>query len=121
MGKLVAVSVLVGIGLFWAVGSYGIGAGTGAARGLAGALPCQPDVILYSAKSLSLATPGVTSETFADPEAAFRFRYAGLKLVPQSGPRYLFLPKGWGPGAGPAILLPRSDAVRLEFVAATCG
>jgi hypothetical protein len=116
VGTYVALSVLVGIGLFWAVGSYGIGAGAGEAQGLAADLPCQSDVTLYSEKDLNLKVAGVVVETVADSDAAYRFRYSGLKLVPQSGAWYLFLPGGWRPGESPAILLPHSDTLRLEFV-----
>jgi hypothetical protein len=39
-----------------------------------------------------------------------------LKLVPQAGDSYLLVPADWSPGGRPAIVLPRSDKVRLEFV-----
>lgn len=48
-------------------------------------------------------------------DAAYRFRYEGLKLIPQSGNQYLFLPASWAPTNGAAIVLPRSETLRLEF------
>lgn len=115
VAKWGAVFILTSVGLFWAVGSYAIGAGVGEAQGLAADLPDQSDVVLYSDKSQSLQGPGVHEATCQNPNAAYRFRYDGLKLVPQSGDHYLFLPAGWTPADGAAILIPRSEATRLEF------
>lgn len=108
--------LLVGVGLFWAVGSYAIRMGSEGARGLAASLQCAPDVVLYSEKSLNLGSSGLRQEGPAGADSAYGFRYAGLKLVPQSGDRYLLVPADWRPGGRPAIVLARSDAVRLEFV-----
>lgn len=52
---------------------------------------------LYSEKSLNLQAPGVREIDGHSPDAAYRFRYEGLKLVPQSGNQYLFLPAGIQP------------------------
>jgi hypothetical protein len=75
--------------------------------------------VIYSERSLSLAAPGVREVRCRDPQAAYRFRYDGLKLVPQSGDQYLLLPEAWTPTNGVAILMPRSDTVRLEFIPAS--
>jgi hypothetical protein len=108
--------LLVSVGLFWAVGSYAVGVGAGGAQGLAADLACVPEVVLYSEKSLNLQAAGLTEEP---APAAAGFRYPGLKLVPQSGSRYfLLLPADWAKGGRPAILLPRSDGLRLEFLPA---
>jgi hypothetical protein len=107
---------LISLGLFWAVGSYAIRMGTGDAHGLAADLQCAPDVILYSEKSLNLYSAGVREEPALSPDGAYGFRYPGLKLVPQAGNHYLLLPADWAPSARPAILLPRSEALRLEFI-----
>jgi hypothetical protein len=87
----------------------------GAAQGLAADLPAQSDVVLYSEKSQSLQGPGVREVTCQNPNATYRFRYDGLKLVPQSGNQYLLLPAGWTPAEGAAMLIPRTEAIRLEF------
>lgn len=122
VGRWGVFAILIGVGLFWAVGSYAIGVGAGAAHGLAVDLACEPDVVLYAEKSLNLQVPGVVEAAGSRPDAAFGFRYEGLKLVPQAGDRYLFLPRGWTPGGRAAILLPRTDKLRLEFVPVlVCG
>ncbi|MCW2635678.1 MAG: hypothetical protein JWQ99_2045 [Blastococcus sp.] len=111
-----AAFLLVSIGLYWAVGNYAFGVGTGRALQLQAALPGQPAAVLYSEKSLSLTADGVTQVRCADPDAAYRFRYDGLRLVRQAGNQYLLLPATWTRATGTAILIPRSGAVRLEFV-----
>ena len=111
------VFAFVGIGLFAAATNYAAAVGRSRAEHFAGVLAMQPDVVIYSAKNLSLREPGVREVSCADPLAAYRFRYQGLKLVLQSGGLYLFLPAAWTPDAATAILIPRSDSIRLEFYA----
>ena len=108
--------LLLGIGLFWAVGSYAIRMGSEGARGLAANLRCAPDVVLYSEKDLNLASSGLRMEVSPGPDSAYGFRYSGLKLVPQAGDSYLLVPADWRPGGRPALVLARSDPLRLEFV-----
>src|SRR3954451_23292540 len=115
----VCVAVLFGVGLFWAVGSYAIRMGDQDGARHAAGLHCAPDVVLYSAQSLDLQSAGVPEEPATTADGAYRFRYPGLKLVPQAGNQYLLLPADWVPGSRPAILLPRSDSLRLEFVRVT--
>ena len=107
--------LLLSIGLFWAVGSYAIAVGTGRAEQLHAELSEQPDAVLYSQTSLRLAVVGVTEVRCEDPEAAFRFRYDGLKLILQSGGQYLFVSGEWSRENGTAVLLPRGDSIRVEF------
>lgn len=114
-----AAFLLVSIGLYWAAGQYAFGVGTGRALELRAALPSQPAAVLYSQHSLSIDVPGVTGVRCKDPDAAYHFRYDGLRLVRQSGGQYLLLPATWTRETGSALLIPRSDAVRLEFRTAT--
>ena len=114
-----AVFVLIGLSLFWAANDYSAAVGRSRARQLVAELPTYPSAVLYSERSLSLAAPGVREVRCHDPNAAYRFRYDGLKLVLQSGDQYLFLPEAWSPGNGVAILMPRNASLRLEFVPAS--
>jgi hypothetical protein len=107
--------LLLSIGLFWAVGSYAIEVGTGRAEQLHAGLPEQPDAVLYSETSLRLAVEGVTEIRCQDPDAAFRFRYDGLKLILQSGGQYLFVSGVWSRQNGTAVILPRGNSIRVEF------
>ena len=116
VARWVCVSLLFGVGLFWAVGSYAIRMGAEGAEGHAAGLRCAPDVVLYSDTPLGLQFAGVPEESVPGPDGVNRFRYSHLKLVPQAGKQYLLLPADWVPSARPAILLSRSDSLRLEFI-----
>jgi hypothetical protein len=110
-----AVFLLVSVGLFWAVGSYATGIGTGRAQQMEDSLTSWPDAVLHSRQSLSLHGPGVRETVCGTPDGAFPFRYEGLKLVLQSGDQYFFLPAGWTREHGSALVIPRTDDLRLEF------
>lgn len=116
-----AAFLLVSVGLYWAVGAYAFGVGTGRALQLQGALPAQPAAVLYSEQSLSLTAEGVTEVRCADPDAAYRFRYDGLRLVRQAGNHYLLVAATWTRDTGTAVLIPRGPGVRLEFRTAPSG
>jgi hypothetical protein len=112
------VFILVGLSLFWAANDYSAAVGRSRARQFVAELPIYPSAVVYSERSLNLRAPGVREVRCQDREGAYRFRYDGLKLVLQSGDQYLFLPEAWTPANGVAILLPRTDAIRLEFLPA---
>lgn len=112
-----AVFVLVSVGLFWTVGNYAAAVGVGRGHDMEAALATWPDAVLYSAQRLSLRAPGVREVACTDPDAAYGYRYDGLKLVLHSGQQYLFLPAAWSRRSGAAILIPRTEALRLEFTA----
>lgn len=114
-GEWGAVFVLVGVGLFWAVADYSAAVGTGRAIEQVEQFADQPSVSVYSDQRLGLAAPGVTELACPAPDAAYHFRYDGLKLVLQSGNQYLLLPESWDRSGGVAFLLPRSDANRIDF------
>jgi hypothetical protein len=116
-----AAFLLVSIGLYWAVGQYAFGVGLSRALQLQAALPTQPAAVLYSERSQSIDVPGVTEVRCQDPDAAYRFRYDGLRLVRQAGNQYLLVAATWTRDTGTAILIPRGDGVRLEFRTAVSG
>jgi len=114
-----AVFLLVSAGLFWAVTDYSASVGLGRAVQVEAELQRAPSVSVYSRQSLNLAAPGVRQTVCKTPEAAYGFRNTGMKLVLESGGQYFLLPSTWHPAAAPAVILPRSDAVRLEFTTGT--
>lgn len=75
----------------------------------------RPDVTVYSAKRLHLEGPTIRETVLGGPDAAYRFRYSGLRLVVRSGGKWLLLPAGWTPGNREAALLPDTDDLRVEF------
>ncbi|MDX3189869.1 hypothetical protein PV458_15805 [Streptomyces sp. MN03-5084-2B] len=110
-----AAFTLVSVGLFWAVADYSASVGVGRAIQIEAALPAPPEAVLYSAKSLNLTAPGVRETQCRNPDTAYRYRYTGLKLILQSGGQYFLLPVQWRKADGTAVVLPRTDALRLEF------
>jgi hypothetical protein len=56
------------------------------------------------------------SRECANTEGSYRFRYDGLTLVLQSDDQFVLLPRDWTKDDGVAVVLPRSDSVRIEFV-----
>ncbi len=110
-----AVFLLVGLSLFWAASDYSSAVGQSRARQFVTELPTAPSAVLYSSQSLSLDATGVREVRCADPEATYRFRYDGVVLMMQSGDQFLLLPRAWSRADGVAVVLPRTDAVRLEF------
>jgi hypothetical protein len=108
------VFLLVAVGLFWAAGSYASRVGQNRAQQIEAALPWFPSVALYSDKRLNLG-PTLASEVACQPGGAYQYRYDGLKLLLRSGDQYLLVPVGWTHSHGAALLLRRSDTLRLEF------
>jgi uncharacterized membrane protein YidH (DUF202 family) len=107
--------ILVLVSLLLATAEYAQALGRGKADQLIRQLDRRPSVVIYSAQRLHLAGPGV-GETVLDPaDAAYRFRYEGLRLLVRSGGHYFLLPEGWSRRSGNAIVLPVTDALRLEL------
>jgi hypothetical protein len=107
--------VLITVGLFWAVGAYASGVGSGRAMEIEAALPDLPKITLLSEKRMALAGAGVEEFSCTEPDALYRYRYEGLRLVLQSGGQYLLLPAGWTRTDGRAALLMRGGPWRIEF------
>jgi hypothetical protein len=112
-----AVFLLVSVGLFWAVSDNAAGVGTMRANQVIEGLAAAPDVALMSERRLNLVLPGVDERRCGDPDGGYGFRYSGLKLVMQSGGQLLLLPETWVDRDAQAVVLPRTDSLRLEFSA----
>lgn len=113
----VATFVLVGVGLFLAIGDYSARVGTGRAQATVTKLAGSPSVILFSTRGLALTYTGAQETVCPGIEGTYRYRYDGLKLILQSGNTYMLIPERWSPANGQAILLPRQDGVRLDYSA----
>jgi hypothetical protein len=121
LAEWASVFVIVSICAFWAAGDYAGSVGFGRGRQVQAELHGYPNTVLYSAKSLSLAGPGIAGTACANPDSAYHYRYDGLKLIMQSGNQYFFLPQDWSPDNGAAVIIPRSDSLRLEFTVGGTG
>ncbi|MFJ6086414.1 hypothetical protein ACIQI8_34000 [Streptomyces sp. NPDC092369] len=110
------VFALVGLSLIWAANDYAAAVGRGRAEQQASQLADSPTAVLYSERRLDLGAPGVREVRCRDPKSAYPFRYEGLTLLMQSADQYVLLPQAWTPATGVAVVLPRTDSVRIEFV-----
>lgn len=114
--RAAAVSGLVVLALFWATADYAAAAGRQRAHldvsNLEGA------AVVHSERRLLLDGPGVTEVRCASAEAAYPYRYHGLRLLVRSGGRYVLLPAAWSRGDGVAIVLPVADVQRLDLLPA---
>lgn len=115
VGEWAACFVLVTVGLFWAAGDYSAAVGTGRGGDVLSSLSATPNVAVLSEKSLSVRLPGVIETACTGDDTVYAYRYDGLNLIMQAGDRYVFLPGDWAPGRGPALVVPRTDSLRLEF------
>ncbi|SEF37557.1 hypothetical protein SAMN05421837_114117 [Amycolatopsis pretoriensis] len=107
--------LLVAFGLFWAVSDYSAQVGVREAFTTAARIPSLPGVTVYSERSLNLEADGVRQVVCGQPEAAYKYRYTGLKLLLQSGGQYVFVTARWRASNGVTFVVPRSAALRLEF------
>ncbi|MFD7654242.1 hypothetical protein ACFV4N_09725 [Actinosynnema sp. NPDC059797] len=110
--------VLATIGLFWAVNDYSAAVGQARAYEYETKLATMPETVLFSTNDIEVRGPGVHVTRCTAPDAMYRFRYDGLVLVLQSAGQSFLLPKGWNRRDGVALVLPRSNDVRLEFAPA---
>lgn len=111
-----AVFALVGLSLFWAANDYAAAVGTTRAKEFVQTISGHPTVVVYSAQRLNLDQVGVRELVCQDTESAYGFRYDGLVLMLHAGDQYVLLPERWTPERGHALVLPRTDHLRLEFV-----
>jgi len=114
-----ALFVVVSVGLFWAVTDYSATVGQTRGFNTQQKLAEAPGAVIYSKDRLSIPAMCAHEVVCAQPEgtdAAYRYRYENLALVFASADQYLLLPSGWPGAGGVAIVLPRSDSLRLEFV-----
>jgi hypothetical protein len=109
------VGLLIVLSLFWATSECAKAVGQDRARQITDGLLDQPGVLVYSRDRLSIQAPGVIETTVGDVDAAYRYRYKGLRWLLRTGGNYLLLPALWSPTDGVAIVLPDTHSIRLEF------
>jgi hypothetical protein len=110
------VFVLVGLSLFWAANDYSAAVGRSRASEFVRELETSPETVVYSTENLHISAPGVNQTRCTATDAAYTYRYTGLTLMLQSGNQYVFVPRTWTTADGVALVVPRSDSIRLAFV-----
>jgi hypothetical protein len=119
LGTAIVVLILVML-LFWDVERIARLFGEGFAE-LAVSRPHRyAAVVLFSEKDLHVDRPGVLEHRVGGDDAAYRFRYDGLRLLNYSNKRY-FLLAGADSGSRPAVVVvPDLDSIRVDFASACC-
>ena len=108
---------------FWTVGNYANFRGRTLAERTATHLNRLPSVIVYSRQRIYLEGWGVEETALNGSNAAYHFRYTGLKLLARAGNRSFLLPNGWCRTDrnqtchhnGVAFVLQDDPALRLDF------
>ncbi len=107
------VTVLFFLSAFWTVSHYAGIRGVDLAAQADQEVAFQPNVTIYSAKRLYLEPP-VTETVLPDPtNAAYRYRYSGLKLLFRAEHNYFLRPSD--PNDQRNIIVADSSDLRFEF------
>jgi hypothetical protein len=110
---LVALGVL---GVLWWLTLYAVQVGEREAVDSVATLQDQPEAIIYSSDRIALAGPGVVVDEIQQAGSKYRYRYSGLRLLIQTGTRYILVPVDWQKGRDSVFLVPGSDSVRLDII-----
>lgn len=111
--------VLVSVGLFgllWGIALYAAGVGELNAMETVATLQDGPEAILYSSDRIALAGPGIRVDEIQQGGSKYRYLYSGLRLLVQTGGRYILIPVGWQKGRDKVFMIPGSDGVRLDVI-----
>ncbi|GAB2953169.1 hypothetical protein ACFMQL_37565 [Nonomuraea fastidiosa] len=102
--------------LLWSVTEYAQQRGREAADRYWADPGMLPSTVVYAARRLFLEGPGITETVLPDPNAMYRYRYTGLRLLIHSNQRYFLLPACFATSPwARAIALPADASLRLEF------
>jgi hypothetical protein len=101
-GTLVALTL---VAIFWATANAGREQGTKDARTFELSLAVQHQAVVYSRQRLQIFGPGITSTELDPRNAAYVYRYSGLRLLAHSGGRWFLLPAGWRSDNGTLVTI----------------
>lgn len=103
--------------VFWVTTTVAEQRGVAAANAIEVSLPIRPQAIVYSRARLQITGPGVTLSRLDASDAAFAYRYSGLRTLVHAGGRWYLLPAGWTRDNGAtAIVLPDSETgIRVDL------
>jgi hypothetical protein len=114
-GQVCAAGLVVA-GLFWAVHEFAWAFGADRAYDDAVKLPEQPEVVLDTGERLTDLPAKVTESSLSPTqEAAFRYRYRGLRLLVASGGRLFLVPQRWTE-QGRTLVVPYNGEVRIQLI-----
>ena len=113
---LACVLALAVAGLFWAANEFAWAYGAGRAYDDALHMRDRPAVVLETKDPLTGPLPGVRETDLAGgQDAAFRYRYEGLRLLVAGGGRLFLVPERWV-AASRTTVVRYDDGVRIQLV-----
>jgi hypothetical protein len=104
--------------VLWALTIQAGTSGTRTAQLIERSLPLQSQAVVYTTQDLDLAGPDVDRTPLVGEDAAYRYRYNGLRPLLYSNGRWFLLPVGWKNDNGATVILLRDDdqtQVRVEL------
>jgi hypothetical protein len=110
--------IVVALCGLWMASLYASTRGTEAGRQTARELPQRTAAVVYSARRLAVAGPGVQVEELPKG-TVFGYRYSGLRVLITRGDRYYLLPVGWTAKVSATYVLHQGDGLRVELYAGT--
>jgi hypothetical protein len=110
-------AALAVVAIFWTTTTVAQQRGIAAANAIEISLPVRPQAIVYSRTRLQITGPGVTLSRLDASNAAFAYRYSGLRTLVHAGGRWFLLPAGWTRDNGATVIvLPDSvNDVRVDL------
>jgi hypothetical protein len=110
----VASLVAAGLFLVWAVALVAGQLGRQDARRDADQIVRRVAVVILSTDRLDLASPGLLVED-QGPDAHYRYRYTGLRLIIERDHRYYLVTLGWRKNTDPTLVVEDNDDTRIEL------
>jgi hypothetical protein len=113
-GLLVALAL---VAVFWITTTVAEQRGIAAANAVEKSLPIRPQAVVYSRARLQITGPGVMLSRLDASDAAFAYRYSGLRTLVHAGSRWYLLPAGWTRDNGATVtVLPDSvNDIRVDL------
>lgn len=74
-----------------------------------------PAVTVYSQERMHITVSGVREEPLEGDKSRYRYRYAGLRLLENTGGKYFLVSDEWTRSSGVVVVLRDDATTRLEF------
>jgi hypothetical protein len=105
------------VAVFWVTTTVAQQRGVATANAIEISLLVRPQAVVYSRARLQITGPGVTLSELDAADAAFAYRYSGLRPLIHAGGRWFLLPAGWTHDNGATVIvLPDSvNDVRVDL------
>ena len=116
-GRRGLLAALALVAVFWTATTVAQQRGVGAANAIEASLLVRPQAVVYSRTRLQITGSGVMLSRLDASDAAFAYRYSGLRTLVHAGGRWFLLPAGWTRDNGATVIvLPDSTAdIRVDL------